>query len=73
MKVVVAEKEPHTKACTFVQGLRLGVLLGAAGTCLGSWMKVINCFPFFVQFEFAYCKYYSTKDMYSEQRVQIHY
>ncbi len=22
------------------QGLRLGVLLGSAGTCLGSWIKV---------------------------------
>ena len=25
---------------TQIQGLRLGVLLGSAGTCLGSWIKV---------------------------------
>ena len=28
-----------------LQGLRLGVLLGSAGTCLGSWLKVFATQP----------------------------
>ena len=30
---------------SFLQGLRLGVLLGSAGTCLGSWLKVFSTGP----------------------------
>ena len=30
---------------TFFQGLRLGVLLGSAGTCAGSWLKVLATGP----------------------------